>query len=424
MSQIQIPYTPRPIQLEMHNNIKRWNVLVIHRRFGKTVWAINQLLKDCITKPISNPRYGYLAPLLKQAKDIAWDYLQYYSRPIPGIVVNQSELRIDYPNGGRIRLYGCDNPDAMRGVYFDGVVMDEYAQMPPNVISEIIRPALSDRQGYAVFMGTPKGKNTFYELYQKALQNPDWYVKLARADETNILPLAELEDAKMLMAKEEFAQEYLCDWAASIRGAYFSDELTEAREQKRVGKVPHDPAVLVDTWWDLGMDDSTAIWFTQNAGREIHVVDYYESSDHGLMHYRDKLEELKKERKYRYGQHTGPHDLAVRELGTGRSRLEVARDMGLYFEAAKKPKQKADAISAARKMIGVCWFDETRCQVGINALENYRKEWDAKNNVYREKPLHDQYSHAADAFMTLAMAHRFRERRSGNVTFINAAGWT
>jgi hypothetical protein len=293
--QIQIPYTPRPLQQELHQSLRRWNLFVIHRRFGKSVWAINQILKDCLLCPKERPRFGYLAPLLKQSKDIAWDYLKHYSRVIPGIQINESELRIDYPNGGRIRLYGCDNPDSMRGIYLDGVIMDEYAQMPDHLLGEVIYPALVDREGYLVMLGTPKGQNAFYERYNKALADPErWNVRLLTVKDTGIFDESQLADIKTVMSKEEYEQEFLCLWTASVRGAYFQDEMAKAREESRITTVPHDPAALVDTWWDLGMDDMTSIWFTQNAGRELHLIDYYENSDHGLDHYREMLDQRRK----------------------------------------------------------------------------------------------------------------------------------
>jgi hypothetical protein len=426
-NQIVIPYTPRPLQVELHASMKRWNLFVIHRRFGKSVWGINQILKDCLLCQNERPRFGYLAPLLKQAKDIAWDYLKFYSRAIPGIVINESELRIEYPNGGRIRLYGCDNPDTLRGIYLDGVIMDEYAQMPDHLLGEVIYPALADRGGYLVMLGTPKGKNHFYDRYQKALNEPArWNTRLLSVKDTEIFSEEQLDEIKQVMTKEEFEQEFLCAWNASVRGAYYADEIAAAREEKRITQVPHDSGALVDTWWDLGMDDMTSIWFTQDAGREIHVIDYYENADHGFEHYRDMLDRRKKERGYRYGRHIGPHDLSVRELGTGRSRLDAARSLGLNFEAAPRVRKKEDGISAVRRILGVCWFDEKNCQRGLECLENYRKKWDDERKTYRDKPEHDQYSHGADAFQTLALAHKFQGARksSGKVVFLTAAGWT
>lgn len=408
VAEVVIPYKPRPLQRALHDALQkyRWGVVVCHRRWGKSVWAINHLIRAALTTG-NSARFAYFAPFLKQAKSIAWDYLKHFSRPIPGISINETELRVDYPNGSRIRLLGADNPDSQRGVYLDGVMLDEYAQMQPSLFTEILRPALSDRKGWAVFLGTPKGKGLFYDLYQKALEDPDWIAALYRADETGILDPEELASARLMMSPDEFAQEYLCSWHAALKGAYFATELAEARKQGRITAVPHIANLQVDTWWDLGMDDATAIWFTQDVGREIHLIDYYEGSGEGLAHYRDVLDRLKQERGYHYGTHYGPHDLAVRELGTGKSRVETAAGMGLKFVTVPRVEHKADAIQAARNLLSQVWIDETRCTRGLLCLDSYRKEWDDKLQVFREKPLHDFASHAADALMTLARGHQF-----------------
>lgn len=423
---IVIPYCPRQQQRALHFALKskRWAVIVCHRRFGKTVWAINHLIRSALTAETQHARFAYFAPFLKQAKSIAWDYLKRFSLPIPGIEINESELRVDYPTGARIRLLGADNPDSQRGVYLDGVVLDEYAQMSTSLFSEILRPALSDRKGYCIWMGTPKGRNHFYDLYEEAKDKEDWHVALYKASETHILDADELESARTMMSADEYEQEYECSWQAALKGAYFAKELEAAREVGRIGKVPHQPSASVSTWWDLGMDDSTAIWFTQDIGREIHAIDYYEANGEGLAHYRDVLEKLKTERGYRYATHYGPHDLAVRELGSGKSRVETARDLGLKFDVVPRVEHKSDAIQAARSLLGHLWIDETRCARGLVCLDSYRKEWDDKLQVFRDKPLHDWSSHAADALMTLARGHRFAIARIERAAMPTAAGWT
>ena len=426
---ITIPYAPRRLQKRLHEDVRkaRWSVVICHRRFGKTVWALNHLLREALTSQKQSPRFAYFAPFLKQAKSIAWDFLKKYSAPIPGTGVNETELRIDYPNGARIRLLGSDNPDSQRGVYLDGVVLDEYAQMSPGFFGEIVRPALSDRKGFGIFMGTPKGRNHFYDIFEKARIADGWHTALYRASETGILDAEELASARTMMSPDEYDQEYECSWQAALKGAYFAAELDAARKATpaRIGKVAHQPSVQVDTWWDIGMDDSTAIWFTQDVGREIHAIDYYEATGEGFVHYRDVLEQRKTERGYRYGTHHGPHDLAVRELGTGKSRIEAAREMGLRLEIVPRVEHKADAIQAARSLLGHLWIDDTRCARGIVCLESYRKEWDDRLQVFRDKPLHDWASHAADALMTLARGHQFAVARSRAATSIpSATGWT
>lgn len=194
-------------------------------------------------------------------------------------------------------------------------------------------------------------------------------------------------------------------WSSGIEGTYFKTQFVKAREEKRITRVPWQDGTCVDCWWDLGMGDDTTIWFTQDVGREIHIINYYSNSGEGLEFYRGILDELTKSRGYRYGRVMGPHDLSVRELGTGVSRLETARTMGMNMEVCPRVEHKADAIQKARSLFSVCWFDEENCSEGLDLLEEYRKEWDDLRGVWKEQPLHNEASHAADAFMTLAVGH-------------------
>jgi hypothetical protein len=305
---VDIPYEPRPLQAALHQALKRFNVLVAHRRFGKTVFCINEIIRKWPECKKPNPRYAYIAPLYKQAKQVAWDYLKHFTRPIPGTTYNEAELRADLPGGGRIQLYGADNPDALRGIYLDGVILDEYAQMNSRMWSEVLRPALSDRKGWAVFIGTPQGHNAFYDLYQAAREDKNWYAVVYKASQTDVLEKEELEAAKKEMTSEEYSQEFECSWTAAIRGAYYGTIIAEIEEKGRIGDVPYDPAYGVETWWDLGIGDSTAIWFVQRSGQKVNVIDYYEMTGEGLPHYAKILEE----RGYVYSQHVAPHDIKVR----------------------------------------------------------------------------------------------------------------
>jgi phage terminase large subunit len=214
-------YEPRPLQVYLHKNLKRFNVLVAHRRFGKSVFCINELLSKAAANRRENPRYAYIAPLLSQAKDVAWEYLKQYAERVPRGVANESELRVDLPDGARIRLYGADNPDRLRGLYLDGVVFDEYAQMQPRVWPEVIRPALADREGWAIFIGTPMGRNQFCKLYEEARADPSWFTALFRASETGIIPPQELAAAAAVMSEDQYAQEFECSFDTAVVGAYY-----------------------------------------------------------------------------------------------------------------------------------------------------------------------------------------------------------
>ena len=391
-TEIVIPYKPRDLQLEIHNNLKRFNVLVCHRRFGKTVLCINEQIKRAAMCRKDRPRFAYIAPLFRQAKQVAWDYLKHYSQPLPGTVANEAELRVDLPNGARVQLFGADNPDALRGIYLDGVVLDEYGQMRPQLWTEVIRPALTDREGYAIFIGTPKGRNAFHDLYQSALANPAWFAALYRASETRVLPGYELEAARQDMSEDEYAQEFECSFEAAIVGAYYGKLINQADADGRIGNVPWDPAVLVHTAWDLGIGDSTAIWFIQQVGREVRWIDYHEASGEALSYYARVL----KDKPYVYGEHLLPHDGGARELGTGKTRQETLASLGIDTRVIAL-KAVDDGINAVRNLIPMSWFDRTKCERGLEALRNYRRDWNDQMGTFKPTPRHDWASHGADA---------------------------
>jgi len=410
---IVVPYAPRPLQRVLHAALEahRWSVAVCHRRFGKTVLAINQLQKAALTSDKPRPRFAYIAPTYRQGKAIAWDYMKHYAGPIPGVGINESELRIDHPNGAQVRIYGADNPDALRGIYLDGVVLDEYGLMAQNVFSEVIRPLLTDRQGWALFIGTPNGKNQFYDIAQQAQREPGWFFAAYKASQTGLIPEGELQSARASMTEDEYAQEFECSFEASVKGAVFAKELQQAREEGRITRVPVDPLLPVHTEWDLGMRDHTAIWFYQvSPGGELRVVDYYENSGHGLPHYAQVLKD-KQAGQWSYGIHGAPHDIEVREIGTGKSRWEQARAIGLYFGVGRQ-LPLIDGISATRVLLPRCWFDAQRCARGIEALQNYRWYYNTRMREHdTARPEHDWASHAADAFRGIAQRYRAPKAR-------------
>jgi hypothetical protein len=391
------------MQADLHKQLsaKRWGVVVCHRRFGKTVMAINHLLRDAILSEKTNPRYAYIAPTYRQAKNVAWDYLKQFAGAIPMVRFHETELRADLPNGSRIQLLGAENPDSLRGIYLDGAVLDEMADMPESLFPEIIRPALSDRKGWALFIGTPKGHNAFYELFEAAQAQDDWYTKVYKASETGILDDEELGAAKAMMSPDQFEQEFECSWVANVPGAIYGKELQEISEKGRINDVPYDSSALVDTWWDLGVGDSTAIWFTQTIGRSIHVIDFYENRNEGLPHYKEVLQQ----KGYIYGTHNAPHDIEVRELGSGKSRREIAYDLGINFRVVPKLPVE-DGIHAAQLLISRCWFDRVMCKEGLECLRQYHRAYNQKTRSFRATPVHDWSSHAADAFRYLAVGLR------------------
>ena len=401
VQEVVIPYRPRSVWTAFHNSRQRWRVAVAHRRAGKTVALINECIRGALTCTLPNPRFSYIAPFLNQSKAIAWDYLKHYAGAIPGTSFNESELRADLPNGGRVRLYGADNPNALRGLYLDGAILDEFGDMDPAVWTEVVRPALSDRHGWAAFAGTPRGKNEFYNLRNRGLKgDADWTTWILKASETGLLSAADLKDARDSMDESTYAREYECDFDASIEGAYYASEMRKAETDGRICRVPVEPTIKVDTWWDLGIDDATAIWFVQDVGPERRIIDYLEVSGEGLPNIAMRLDA----KDYRYGRHVLPHDAEARELGTGVSRTETLDRLGLKNIEIVPQQDVADGINASRLMLSKCWFDAVRCERGIEALKQYRREWDGKRQVWRERPLHDWASHAADAFRYGAVA--------------------
>lgn len=400
---IIIPYTPRPQFEAYHDRTERFSKIVAHRRFGKTVGCINDKIKAALSNPrvYPPPRYSYVAPTYTQAKDIAWGYLKHYSAPIPGIKISESELWVEYPNGSRVRLYGADNYDRMRGLYNDGVTIDEPAQMDPRAWPEVIRPTLSDYQGWASFIGTPQGRDWFYKIdrQEDGSLTPDWFRLTLKASETGIIPQAELESLGAGLSEEQFAQEFECSFEAAVVGAYYGKLMAQAEKDKRIAGVPYDPAAMVWTAWDLGIRDSTAIWFAQQIGREVRIIDYYEASGADLGHYVREL----MQRPYIYAGHIVPHDAQAKELGTGKSRLEVLDSLQLKNVTVAPIHRVEDGINAVRMMIPRCWFDEKKCARGIDALKLYRSEYDDKLQALKPRPVHDWASHGSDAFRYLAM---------------------
>lgn len=397
---VVLPYAPREIFKPYHARTQRWACLVVHRRGGKTVATINDKVKRAITLARPHGRYAYVAPFLSQAKEVAWEYLKRFAGPIIADK-NESELWVELLNGSRIRIHGADNPDRLRGAYLDGVVLDEYADMRPSVWGEVIRPMLADRQGWATFIGTPKGHNEFHDVWDRAQANPAWFAMMLKASETGVLPQSELDEARSDMTPEQYAQEFECSFEAAITGAYFGKEIADAERAGRICELPYEPNLPVHTAWDLGIGDSTAIWFFQVVGSEIRVIDHYEAHGHGLPHYASVLEA----KRYRYGDDFVPHDAKVRELGTGRTRIETLQQLGRNPKLVPMHKI-GDGINAARLSLQACWFDRAKCAEGVEALRQYRADFDEKTRAFKDAPRHDWTSHSADAFRYLAMAWR------------------
>lgn len=394
-------YQPRDPFRRFHIRKQRWSAMVCHRRAGKTVACVADLVLDAKFTKKQDARFAYVAPQFNQAKDVAWMYVKRLTADIPGVELNESELRADFPNGARVRLYGADNPDRLRGLYLDGCILDEFADMRPSVWGAIVRPMLMDRRGWAAFIGTPKGRNSFFEVYDRAKNDPDWFALLLRASESGLINQEEIEAARKELTPEQFEQELECSFEAAITGAYWGKELAQAERDGRIADVPYEPELPVHVSWDLGIGDSTALWFWQIVGSEIRVIDAYENHGYGLPHYASVLAS----KGYRYGYDWVPHDAKVKELGTGRTRVETLISLG------RKPRlvpnhKVMDGINAVRMLLPRMWFDEAKCADGLEACRQYQAEFDEKLRTFKDNPRHDWCSHFADSLRYLAMAYR------------------
>ena len=403
MAQIKLLYTPRDVFRDFHNRKQRWAVIVAHRRCGKTVSCINDLIKRAATEGKSDGRYAYIAPYYSQAKSIAWDYLIRFSAPLMA-KANQSELWVELINGARIRLFGADNADSLRGMYLDGVICDEYADMRPRIWGEIIRPLLADRLGWAVFIGTPKGHNAFWDVYHNATKNDNWYAKTLRASQTGLLPDSELKDAAKSMSEDQYLQEFECDFESAILGAFYGKEMRQLTDQGRITTVGHDSLFKVHTAWDLGYSDDTAIWWFQVVHGEIRMLDYHSSNGQPVAFYAGIIQARENERGYDYGRHYLPHDARAKTLASNRSIIEQLSDKLEISKMKIVPSLSLqDGIQASRLALTRAWFDH-RCEDGIECLRQYQREYDEDKKVFRDKPRHDWTSHGADAFRMLAIA--------------------
>lgn len=324
-----------------------------------------------------------------------------FARKIPDSKINISELTIELFNGSKIRLFGADNPDSLRGLDLKGVIFDEYAQQPPSIYSEIVFPMINANNGWVLWIGTPKGKNNFYELYERARKDEKYYVKLLTVEDTDLLNEEQLASAKSEMSDDEYNQEYMCSWDASIKWAYYAEQMQQARKEWRISFVPYEPAIQVNTFWDLWINDTMVIWFIQIRGKEVRVIDFYENSGEWFEHYIQLL----RKKGYDYGTHYFPHDIEVRELQSGTSRRDFLIKNGITNIKVVPKVSIMDWIEAVRRVLKYCYFDEKNCYRGIEALTQYHKEYDEKNRIYRSSPKHDWSSNSADWFRYFALTY-------------------
>ena len=393
-------YRPRSFFVPFHQRAARWAVLVCHRRAGKTVAAINDLVARAINTAKAHasqhgPQYAYVAPFREQAKRVAWQYLL-TATDAPGvrIATNIADLTITLFNGAKIMLFGADNPDAIRGIYLDGVVIDEPAQMRSRVFTEVIRPLLADRKGWCVFIGTPAGKDAFWRLRETARATASWFYMELKASVSGILDAAELADAARVMSEDEYEQEFEVSFDAAIRGSYYGRIINDLGV--RLGHYPHDPALPVHVSFDLGYTDSTALWFWQALGPELRYIRAEEHAGLAIADYVDLL----RAQPYVYGDIYLPHDARARSLQTGMSIQEILKNAHGIKGLIAPEFSVQQGIQAARFVLTspATFIDAVGCADGVEALRQYQREYDDKKQTFKEQPKHDHTSHFADSF--------------------------
>lgn len=368
--------------------------------------AVNFDKIDPKTKvPYKNPRYGYYATTNQQARDAAWQPLKDATKHIPGVRYNEQKMRVQFPHPRGVCTIFCsgtENFDAIRGGYLDGGILDEFGDMHPDVRDKVIYAMLTDRRGWEIIIGTPKGDNNFKRMYEDKKNDPKWCAAYLDVYKTGVFDAVEIEEIREDMSEEAFRQEYLLDWSASPEGYYYESELTKLRERNSITSVPYDPRFPVMTFWDLGVNDFCSIWFVQEIGREIAVIDYNEDKDKGLEHYIKVLED----RDYKYSKHYLPHDVEHREITSAQSRREylIANGLQNIVVVPKSPNVSED-IHKVRTLLRKCVFDRVKTARGIECLAGYRKKWDSKEKVYLNKPVHNWASHGADAFRNFVVMY-------------------
>lgn len=393
-----------PIADALENKGYKKIIAVLPRRAGKDLLCWNLIIRQAL-KRIGV--YFYMFPTYAQAKKVIWqsstnDGLRFIDY-IPSSLVessNSQDMTIRLINGSLIQLIGSDNIDAVVGTNPIGVIYSEAALQDPRAY-QFIRPILAANNGFAIFISTPRGKNWFYELFQIASNSTDWFAYKLTLDDTQHISLHEIEKerAEGIMSEDLIQQEYFCSFDMGVEGSYYSRYLDRMRVQGRISDVPWESSFKVHTAWDLGMRDSTTIIFFQTIGATVRIIDCYENSGFGLDHYIKILQQ----KPYAYGKHIAPHDIKVRELGTGQSRLEKARTMGITFTVAPDLSLE-DGIEAVRAALSKIWIDSSGCSALIKAIENYRHEYDGKKKSYKNTPLHDWSSHFSDCLRYLCIS--------------------
>jgi phage terminase large subunit len=419
MPTVTIDYCPRRAFLPFHNRTQRWTEMICHRRAGKTVAAINDLQKRALTCRLPYPRFAFMAPTRVRAKDIAWLYLKRFAKPIPGHRVIESELAVEYPNGARVTLYGSDNDRSM-GLYLDGIVFDECDEIAPSVW-DVVSPSLSDRQGWAVWMGILRGRHNLWKRYQANVDKPDHFQLTLRASDSGILPAEELERMQADMSEPAYLMQMECNPNASIATAIYGPEMDALRKDNRVRHLAIEQDVPLYAFWDIGHSDTgddVAFWLLQMSGRDILIHRFFSRTGHPPAYYAAKIREFEAAMgDKRVEKHFLPHDGAQRNQ-VGKTYQNYLEDAGLKnIEIVQRTPDKWIGIQAMRVLLGKTYIDPRGCgdtwtlgdlemPSGLDCLDYYHKKEDASTGLIRDVPVHDQYSHGADAIRTFAEAYQ------------------
>ena len=404
MLEISLPhkFAPRDYQKDFFKRMNtgcRRAILVWNRRAGKDTSSWNFLIYTAIEK---KGIYYYVFPTFSQGRKVIWDGMTNegfkFIHFIPKELIsrqNNQEMKIELINGSLIQIVGSDNYDAIMGTNPVGCIFSEYSMQNPNAW-QYIRPILDANGGWAIFVFTPRGSNHAKELFDMAKNNKNWFCQKLSITDTKVIGEEELKKIRDEGTSEDMIQqEWYCSFSLGIMGSYYSKYVQEAHEEKRIGTIPWDKTQPVHTSWDIGYGDSTSITFFQvSSGKEVHLIDFYECHGEGIPHYASII----KSKPYLYGHHFAPHDILAHEFGSGHSRVETAKSLGISFTVLKTMQWKLEeGVECVRGYFPRFWIDEKKCSHVIKALENYHKEYDEKNKVYKQKPKHDKWSHCCDS---------------------------
>ena len=388
-----------------------------HRRAGKDEVCLHGTAIKAMERPAN---YWHCLPEYTQARKAIWDAVNAHTgkrridEAFPSEIIesrNDQEMKIRFKNGSSWQVIGSDRYDSLVGAGVAGVTFSEWALANPASWA-YIRPMVAENDGWAAFITTPRGENHAFSMYQRGLERKDWFSQKLDVYQTGVMSDLALHEALEEyidiygddFGRAMFDQEYRCSFSAAIQGSFYGAEMRHALDQERITELPYDSAYPVFTGWDLGFNDQTAIWFAQQKGDVIRIIDYERGRNQNLSHFARVL----KDKPYDYGGHFLPHDGANKSKQTGSSYQEMLEAAGLKHIQVMSRAPDLEAvlhdINTARRMIGMATFDEKKCEHGIDSLRNYRREWDDRLKTYKQRPLHDWASDGADAFRTLAVA--------------------